>query len=437
LLQQFKSHIDANLSFLKKSKLLIAISGGMDSVVLTHLCYQLKLDTTLAHCNFNLRGEESNDDETFVIQLAEELNIEVFTQSFDTEDYAKNNKLSTQMAARELRYSWFNELAEQLHFDYILTAHHADDNLETFLINLSRGTGLEGLTGIPEINNNIARPLLLFSRKEIEDYSVINKLIYREDSSNASTKYLRNKLRHEVIPILKGINPQFLQSFNKTQKHLKASNEIIEDRIDAVSNEVIDKISSDEIHFNIASIETLSNPKTYLYELLKTYNFAEWDDVYQLLQAQSGKQILSNTHRLLKNREVLILSEINSDKSLKSIFIDNFNNPITTPIGIFNFYYVTDIENFKTNTVFIDKDTISLPLTLRKWREGDYFYPLGMTGKKKLSKYFKDEKLSLVDKENIWLLCSGDDIVWVIGKRLDDRFKISESTRHSLKIELI
>jgi len=437
LQKQFKKHIEKNLPFLKENKLLIAISGGLDSVVLTHLCNDFDLDITLAHCNFKLRGAESDADEMFVVELGEQLGVEVFVQSFDTETYAKTQKQSIQMAARKLRYHWFKDLVEQLEFDYILTAHHADDNLETFLINLSRGTGLEGLIGIPEINNTIVRPLLSFSRNEIEGYLKSKSINYREDSSNSSTKYLRNKLRHEVIPILKEINPQLLQNFNKTQGYLQASNEIIEDRIDAVSNKIIDKISSDEIHFNIAKIKTLNNPHAYLYELLKAYNFTEWDDVYQLLHAQSGKQILSNTHRLLKDREVLILSEINSDKSLKSIFIDNFNSPITTPIGIFNFYYVTDIKDFKTNTVFIDKDTISLPLTLRKWREGDYFYPFGMTGKKKLSKYFKDEKLSLVDKENIWLLCSGDDIVWVIGKRLDDRFKISESTRHSLKIELI
>jgi len=237
MLLKMQKQIDFHFSFLKERKLIIAISGGIDSVALTHLCNKLNLDFTLAHCNFNLRGDESDTDEQFVLQLANELNKEVFIESFDTETYAKENKLSTQMAARELRYHWFNELAGLLGFDYILTAHHADDNLETFLINLSRGTGLEGLTGIPEINENIVRPLLSFSREDIEAYAKTENLKWREDASNASNKYLRNKLRLEVIPKLKEINSQMLQNFNKTIEHLQDSKDIIDDNIDAISNE--------------------------------------------------------------------------------------------------------------------------------------------------------------------------------------------------------
>src|SRR5690606_26589934 len=203
MFNHFKNHIDKNLSFLKESKLLIAISGGLDSVVLTHLCYKLGLKISLSHCNFNLRGTESDEDEDFVLELAEDLELEVFIENFDTQAFAQDHKLSTQMAARTLRYHWFEELAQQLHFDYILTAHHADDNLETFLINLSRGTGLDGLLGIPEKNGKLVRPLLCFSREELEKYALANNLSWREDKSNASTKYLRNKLRNDVIPTLK------------------------------------------------------------------------------------------------------------------------------------------------------------------------------------------------------------------------------------------
>ncbi len=227
---------------MKKNKLLIAISGGLDSVVLTHLCHDLKLDFSLAHCNFNLRGEESDADEQFVMDLADSLNREVFVESFDKEDYARLNKLSTQMAARKLRYDWFEELADQLEFDFVLTAHHADDNLETVLINLSRGTGLDGLTGIPEQNGNIVRPLLPFSRDDIEAYAKLKNWKWREDSSNTSDTYLRNALRHHVVPKLKELNPQMLQNFGKTVSHLRDVKDILQDRIDDVSSRIISKL---------------------------------------------------------------------------------------------------------------------------------------------------------------------------------------------------
>ncbi len=437
MLDKFKKHINSHFSFLNKSKILIAISGGLDSVVLTHLCHQLNLNIALAHCNFNLRGKESDADENFVFQLAEDLNIEVFIEDFDTENYAKENKLSIQMSARELRYFWFDDLAEQLQFDYILTAHHADDNLETFLINLSRGTGIEGLTGIPEINNNIVRPLLPFSRDEIETYAKDNQLKWREDSSNTSTKYLRNKLRHDVIPVLKEINPQLLQNFGKTLGFLQDSNEVLEDRIDDISNTIITKVSEIEVQYSISEIQKLNNSKAYLYQLLKDYGFSEWNDIVDLLNAQSGKQIFSETHRLIKDRDVLILTELcHSERSEESILINNLDNSIKTPFGILFFDEADALFGKRTNLIYVDIEKLKLPLTLRKWKEGDYFYPLGMTGKKKLSKYFKDEKMSLVDKENTWLLCSKNEIIWVINRRADERFKAIKETKQILKIEL-
>jgi tRNA(Ile)-lysidine synthase len=437
MLQSFKNHINQNLSFLKESKLLIAISGGLDSVVLTHVCHELKWNMALAHCNFNLRGDESEADENFVLQLADDLSLEVFIESFETETYAKANKLSIQMAARELRYSFFQELAAQLKFDYILTAHHADDNLETFLINLSRGTGLEGLSGIPEINNDIVRPLLLFSRDDIEAYAKTHNLKWREDSSNLSTKYLRNKLRHEVIPKLKETNPEFLKNFNATQQHLNDSHELIKDRIEDVSKHIVKTISKTEIHFNIAKLQKLNNPKAYLYKLLKDYKFTEWQDVYDLMDVQSGKQLFSQTHRLLKDREHLVLIEIVSDENNETIHISEYNEKIETSLGMLYIETATQINNSSTSTIYVDKDLLKFPLQVRQWRKGDYFYPFGMQGKKKLSKFFKDEKLSIFEKEQIWLLCSQNNIVWIINKRLDDRFKITERTDQILKISLL
>ena len=434
MFDQFKNHINDELSFLLEGRILVAISGGVDSVVLAHFCHALKIDFALAHCNFNLRGEESDADETFVYELAKELELEVFIESFDTENYAKLNKLSVQMAARELRYTWFNEISEQLKFDYILTAHHADDDLETFLINLSRGTGLDGLTGIPEINDNIVRPLLPFSRDEILHYAQSNKLKWREDSSNESTKYLRNKLRLEVIPKLKDTNLQFLQNFKQTLGFLKKSRMIIDDKIDEVSEDVITEVLEKQIHFNIQQIKDLSNPKAYLYELFREYGFTEWNDIEDLLDAQAGKYVISKTHRLLKDRTVLILSERDSDDQ-ELILINENLQQLDTPVGRLSF---EEPESFTKdyNSIHVDKDLLKFPLILRKRQEGDYFYPFGLEGRKKLSKFFKDEKLSLLAKENTWLLCSEKDIIWVVNHRLDDRFKVTPRTKNILKISV-
>lgn len=445
MLEQFKSHIDKNLTFLNESKLLIAISGGLDSVVLAHLCKVLDINFALAHCNFNLRGDESDDDENFVLNLAEEFNVEIFIQSFDTNIFAKKHKISTQMAARELRYDWFKELSDQLNFDYILTAHHADDNLETFLINLSRGTGLDGLIGIPEENINIVRPLLTFFRKDIKSYAKVNHIKWREDSSNKSSKYLRNSLRHEVIPKLKEINPQLLHNFNNTQSYLNDSKHIIEDAVTRIQRKVI-SIDDGLIKINIKKLLKFSHTKAYLYELLKDFNFTEWCDVNDLLTAQSGKQIFSNTHRLIKDRDYLLLEELNNDdilsKSEESTYIVETNKQFKTHLGIIFFDNIdkeaTDIAGIKhlQSCIYVDKDLLKFPLSVRHWQKGDYFYPFGMQGKKKLSKFFKDEKFSLIEKDNILLLCSGDDIVWIINNRADNRFKVDKNTNQILKISL-
>ncbi len=433
--QDFKIHIDKKFSFLKESKILIAISGGIDSVVLTHLCHKSDLKIALAHCNFNLRGDESDADEDFVVELAEHLDLEVFAQRFDTEKYAEDNKRSIQMAARELRYNWFSELAEQLQFDYILTAHHADDNLETFLINFTRGTGLEGLTGIPEVNGKFVRPLLPFSSEQIKVFARENNIKWRNDSSNKSVKYLRNKLRHEVVPILKEINPSLLQSFQSTLENLNDIADIVEESTNAVLKRAITSMDEDHIAFKISEFKKVNNPKAYMFEVFKSFGFTEWNDMVDLLDAETGKQVLSNTHRLIKNRDHLLLSTISFEEN-ETISISENEAKKETPFGVLLFDEADAIAEHKPNTIYVDKDKLKFPLQLRKRKEGDMFYPMGMQGKKKLSKYFKDEKFSLLDKENTWLLCSGEDIVWVVNRRPDDRFKVTEKTKQILKIEL-
>ena len=437
--EKLKSHINNNLPFLTKGRLLIAVSGGVDSVVLTHLCHQLKLQVNLAHCNFNLRQDESNADEDFILQLAEDLDLEVFIENFETKTYAEENKLSIQMAARELRYNWFQDLADLLQFDYILTAHHADDNLETFLINLSRGTGLDGLMGIPEINANIVRPLLIFSRNDIETYAKEKQLKWREDSSNASTKYLRNKLRHEVIPTLKETNPQLLLNFQKTQSHLSDSKDIIEDALVRVQKKVV-TTKGNTILLDIEKLQKLSNPKAYMFELLKDFGFKEWDDVSNLLYAQSGKIVESSTHRLLKDRTHLILTELKSkviqSDCEESQIIQTPSAQVKFSHGTIKFETVKQLEQTESSVIYVDKDLLKYPLTVRKWEKGDYFYPFGMQGKKKLSKFFKDEKWSLLEKEQAWLLSSQNDIVWILNKRADNRFKVTDTTKQIIKITI-
>ncbi|WP_418637832.1 tRNA lysidine(34) synthetase TilS [Winogradskyella sp.] len=435
--RDFKIHINNNLSVLNESKLLIAVSGGIDSVVLTHLCHALGLNFSLAHCNFNLRAEESHKDEAFVLELAEALDVEVFIQNFDTEAYAKAHKRSIQMAARELRYDWFKELAEQLQFDYILTAHHADDNLETFLINFTRGTGLNGLTGIPMIKNNIVRPLLSFSRAQIETFAKKENILWREDASNASRKYLRNKLRHEVVPILKEINPQLLDSFQNTLVNLNDTADIVKESLDAFSKRAIQSIDKFGITYKISEFKKVHNPKAYLYEIFKGYGFTEWNDIVNLLEAQSGKLVRSNSHRLIKHRDFLILTDLgNSAQSKEALFINELANEIETPIGELSFENVEGLFDVSKSTIFVDKDVLKFPLEFRLWKEGDVFQPIGMTGKKKISKYLKDEKVSLVEKENTWILASDNKVVWLVGKRADDRFKVTKNTRNIIKVTI-
>ena len=437
LLNDFQLHLQNNFPYLKNKQLLLAVSGGVDSVVLTQLLYELGFDISLAHVNFQLRGKEADADAEFVKKLAENLKIPFYTTRFDTRNYAKEQGLSIQEAARNLRYQWFEELAETQGFDFILTAHHADDNIETVLINLIRGTGIEGLTGIPERNKRIIRPLLPFSREKIENFAKSHKISWREDQSNRETKYTRNRIRHDILPVLKELNPNFNAVFLQTLSHLKDSAAIVKQRIKKAQCTAATRDKDGTIRIDIHKLKTFKPVKAHLYGMLKDFGFTEWNDILALLDAQSGKQVLSKTHRLLKDRDFLLLTPLKEEKQETiEIRIEAGQQEATFEGKRFRISEVPpDITPVTgKNTIFVDKNRLKFPLIVRKWKNGDYFYPLGMNGRKKLSKYFKDEKIPVPEKEKIPLLCSAGKIVWVVGKRPDDRFKINETTQEILKI---
>jgi len=414
---------------------LLAVSGGIDSMVMADVFQRYGSDIGIAHCNFNLRGNESDQDETFVREYAAEKNLVLHVTKFDTRKFAGDFGLSIQVAAREMRYKWFYELLECEKYDYVLTAHHADDNLETFLINLTRGTGIEGLTGIPAQNGKVVRPMLAFSRDEIEAYAQTNGIEWREDSSNASDKYLRNKIRRQLIPILKEIRPDMLDGFSRTQEFLRQTQSLAEDASSIIFGKTA-KTFGNEVRFDLSEIKKLPNYRAYLYHWLSEFGFTAWNDIYGLVDAQSGKQVFGPGHVLLKDRDSLILSAVATFGSGREYRIYKDMEALEFPLKI-DLKKVNHIGVQTNSAIFVDAEKLSFPLLLRRWKEGDVFYPSGMNGNsKKVSKFFKDGKFSLRDKENAWLLCSQDDIVWIVGHRADERFGATSNTTNILNIAL-
>lgn len=434
MLLKFKKNILENFPSITSQKILLAVSGGIDSMILADLFLKSNINFAVVHCNFKLRDASSDLDQKFVEEYCNQNNIPFFTTSFDTSAFSKDFKLSTQVAARKLRYNYFYEILEKENFDFIATAHHLDDSIETFFINLSRGTGIDGLTGIPIQNNKIIRPLLHLSRKEIENYAFENTLAWREDTSNATDYYLRNKIRHHLTPILREINPSFSESFQQTLKNLKQTQSLVDD----ASRMVYKKVVTDELDYkkiNITELKKLPNFSAYLYQWLQPLGFTAWNDIYKLVEAKTGKQIFSEKNQLLINRNFLIVAP--KSKGIDFEFrIDKGISEVKVPINML-FCKVAKIYNTTNKTIFVDYEKLQFPLTLRRWKTGDIFQPLGMNGRsKKVSKFFKDEKLSIIEKENAWLLCSGYEIVWIIGLRADERFKISNITKTILQIDL-
>ena len=393
------------------------------------------MDFALAHCNFNLRGEESDQDEAFVKSLAKKLNVQLFVTHFDTMGYVNENKVSIEMAARELRYAWFGEIMQKNGLETLVTGHHADDNLETFIINLSRGTGIEGLKGMPAQTSVMARPLLPFTRVQIMAHAKAEKLAWREDSTNQERVYLRNKIRHEVVPKLKELHPTFLENFQMTQSYLADTTSMLADYLALLKSKLF-LVDKDLVKIKVTELLKLNPRKSYLYALFNEYGFKAWDDIEDLLGGMSGKEVRSETHRLVKDREYLLLHKLKPIANTRFL-IQASDTKIEKPINLV-ISEVDALSETAENILYLDKSTLKYPIVVRKWKKGDYFYPFGMTGKKKLSKYFKDEKIDVISKQEQWLLCTGDDdIIWVIGKRSDNRFKITGAPKELVKFTWI
>ncbi len=433
MVEHFKQHLEQHFSFLKKKKLLIALSGGIDSVVLTHLLHDLGYTIAVAHCNFHLRGKEANEDQAFCQNLAAQLHIPFHTVDFDTKKYIEDQKVSIQMGARALRYEWFEKIRQENQYDFLLTAHHAQDNVETFFINLLRGTGLKGLTGIPEKQDYKIRPLLPFSKKAIQEYAEKQKIEWREDDSNSEEKYVRNQIRLQILPKLEEISPQFLEQFQKTTQYLKDYEELI----DSVLQEKLEKIrkeKGEEVLFDIPQLLKLIPLETHLHLIFSPYGFTEIKDVVNVIKGESGKQLYSDQYRLVKSRDTLFLLKKESPFLLEEYSIveeDLLKNELVLE------NYVRPQPFYRQKQVEIDREKLIFPLKLRKKKSGDLFYPKGMKGKKKVSKFFKDEKLSIHQKEHVWILENGNKaVIWIVGLRLDDRFKTEEKTQKIIKISI-
>ena len=429
----FKKHIAAHFPALADQKILVACSGGLDSIVLLHLLQKIGLTLGVAHCNFKLRGAHSDADLSFVETIAGNLGVPVFTTVFDTKTYAKTQGISTQVAARELRYEWFYSTARANGYDRIATGHHADDDLETFFINLSRVTGLRGLTGITSNTEQLIRPLLPFSRAQIMQFAKKEGLFWREDSSNSTRDYLRNKLRLDVIPAFKGVNKTVLQNFKQTQQHLKESQALLEDYITLVTKLVV---SHTDAGYEIDSkqLQALPNTNTLLFELLYPYGFTDFKAIASILESEVGKKVLSKQYVLHKDRNHLVLTKKEQVVDSRVYYIDAKQQSCTIPIKL-NFTKVAQVGEHEPHSLYVDAAKLTYPLKVRAWRLDDVFHPFGMKGKKKLTKFFKDEKLSLLSKNSVWVLESGDEIVWVIGLRPDDRYKVTSATNKVLKIQ--
>ena len=412
-----------------KQSVLAAVSGGRDSVVLAELLHRGGYRFEIAHCNFHLRGDESDRDEQFVRTLAKHYGVPIHVAQFDTNAYASEKKISTEMAARKLRYEWFEKVRQERNLDLIAVAHHRDDAIETFFINLLRGAGLAGLCGMKVQNGHVVRPLLHVSREEIDKFVADENLDYVDDHTNATDLYLRNRIRHQLMPLLCELNPSFDSTMEQNLHNLSDANEVFLKTVETLRNETITKRVDGIDEIAVRDVESLKPQGTLLFELLRPYGF-NGDTVNEILaslHSESGRQFLSPTHKLVKDRETLQITPLHKDDTHPVIEI---SEPVKRE----------EISTLKTakDTILCDAKRLRHPLSLRKWKEGDRFHPFGMKGSRLVSDYFSDMKLSIIEKQQQWLLCDADgEIVWIVGMRADGRFAVTEKTTEVTMIKAV
>jgi tRNA(Ile)-lysidine synthase len=444
MLEKVREYIQKENLILHNTKVIVGLSGGMDSMVLLDILTLLGYSCLAAHCNFHLRGEESNRDEIFVKKWCKSIDIPFTSINFDTNQYASDLKISIEMAARELRYNWFETLRRHYQANCIAVAHHKDDSVETVLLNLIRGTGIKGLTGISPKNGYVVRPLLCISRSEIENYILERDIPYVTDSTNSEDLYLRNSIRLNVIPLLETLNPSVKDTIYRTSKNVTEAEKVYSESIQKTIKKVFNNNKID-----INELRQTASPRSVLFEILTPYNFtpSTIEDISESIDSISGKIFFSDSnsnfekkkYRLIKDRNSFLLDVVNDIYNENEMYlIEEGTSEINFPVSIKirEISSPTDII-YNSHFLYIDADKIKYPLVLRKWRSGDWFIPFGMKGKKKLSDYFTDRKFSLKDKENVWLLTYENDIVWIVGERNDNRFKITENTKKIIFIEQI
>ncbi|MDR1680513.1 MAG: tRNA lysidine(34) synthetase TilS [Prevotellaceae bacterium] len=440
LFQHFQRYCATHRLYDAESRWLVAVSGGVDSMTLAHLCLDSGWTTGIAHCNFGLRGEESDGDALFVKEWAHANHIPFFSTCFDTEHYAKNNGLSIQMAARNLRYEWLEDLRMARGYTAIAVAHHADDNAETVLINLLRGTGLKGLRGMQPASGHIVRPLLFALRRDIMAYARKHAIAYREDRTNASDDYLRNRIRHTLMPAMQKISPSATTTIITTASHLAQANRVIDTEKERVAAACC-SYTGNEVRISIAALKAVPHYDFWLFELIRDYHFsgAVTSNILEALDGQAGKQFNSASHTLIKDRNELIITPLMLPPAVDERHIAKNFRMITQPVPM-RFDYRTKGTQFvispKKNTACLAADKLKFPLLLRPWRDGDAFIPFGMKGSKKISDFLIDEKIPLHEKARQYVLVSGAEIVWLVGRRIDERYKVTPDTPEELVITL-
>lgn len=438
MLKEFRDYIAENKMLERDTRVLLAVSGGIDSMVMADLFLKAGYQAGIAHCNFCLRGNDSDLDEDLVRKLATSNNIPFYSIKFDTHDYAEKNGLSVQMAARDLRYTWFENIRKQNGFDVIAVAHNLNDNIETLLINLARGTGITGLAGIRPVSGSIIRPLLFATRTVIENYCKKYSIEYREDRSNSETKYTRNRIRHLVIPELKKINPAIERTLSETLLKLRETDELLSRFITGI-REAISVAEEDKVTFDVLQLNNYLQDRTVLFELFSPFGLSgsQTVDLTDVISGKTGGQLFTSSHRILKNRNSLIVSPV--EKNTETLYEilrpeDLKNIPVIVSAELVEITESFVIPDEKT-TACLDENELEYPLLIRIWKNGDFFYPLGMKNKKKISDFLIDIKKSRIEKDKIMVLVSGGRIAWVIGERIDSRFRIKTATKKALLIK--